>query len=608
MAASAVIGALRVNLGLNSGSFRSGLKKSSSGLDKFAKAAKVAFAAVAAGATVAFASVASAANRADGAMKSSKALGLRVEELGRLQHAAELSGVTFTQLSTGIKRASQTIGQALDGMSNEGTRTLENLGVSLTGAGGKVRSVSEVFGDVADRFSKMPDGVEKTAIAIALFGRSGSDMIPMLNAGREGLAKMGDEAERLGLVFNEDTGRASELFNDNITRLTRSMTGLWNRVLQNVIPGMANLTTKFVESVMEGGKFDGVIRGVSMALNGLVRGLAFAFEHLKDLYDLFKIWVGAQIMFFVASLAGSFITLAKTMRTAGITMALITKITRTKITLFLLLAAAIAKATGKYEDMVGWISEFSKTAFDALPESVKTGIEDFSGALKGLIGDIEGADQAANQSLATYLRIGSNAANSFNVVKTSVQGVGVAIDENQKKASNLSNGMQSAFSNVGNTMRGLIDKTKTWQDVLKSALDSLIKIGIQQISTTGFAGGNSGAGGNIIGSILKGFMGGFRDGGEFTVGGTGGIDSQPVSFMATPNETVRVSKPGQQMNGQGRMNVDIKIFGAIGNAELEQLVRQGVSAGINEAAPGIVGRAVVATQETFINKPLAWQG
>ncbi len=65
-----------------------------------------------------------------------------------------------------------------------------------------------MFADVAEALSRMPEGAEKTALAIAVFGRSGANLMPFLNSGRDGLAEMGAEAERLGLDHVGDRRQA----------------------------------------------------------------------------------------------------------------------------------------------------------------------------------------------------------------------------------------------------------------------------------------------------------------------------------------------------------------------------------------------------------------
>lgn len=63
----------------------------------------------------------------------------------------------------------------------------------------------------------------------------------------------------------------------------------------------------------------------------------------------------------------------------------------------------------------------------------------------------------------------------------------------------------------------------------------------------GMDGGPSGLGGIISG--VFGSLPGFENGGDFTVGGSGGPDSQLVAFRASPMENISITTPGQQNNG-----------------------------------------------------------
>ena len=75
-----------------------------------------------------------------------------------------------------------------------------------------------------------------------------------------------------------------------------------------------------------------------------------------------------------------------------------------------------------------------------------------------------------------------------------------------------------------------------------------------------------------IGSTL-----GFAQGGSFTVGGSGGTDSQMVAFNATPGERVTVETPQQQAGGGVTVNVN-----GVGAADLAAILQNKVSEGIQE--------------------------
>jgi len=73
--------------------------------------------------------------------------------------------------------------------------------VSFQNSDKTLRNTTSVLEDLADRFHGMPDGPTKTALALQLLGRSGKEMIPLLNEGGESIRSMVEEAKQLGLVI-----------------------------------------------------------------------------------------------------------------------------------------------------------------------------------------------------------------------------------------------------------------------------------------------------------------------------------------------------------------------------------------------------------------------
>lgn len=65
----------------------------------------------------------------------------------------------------------------------------------------------------------MPDGADKSALAMKVFGKSGMELIPLLNEGSDGITKLTDRARELGLVFDEQAGRNADAFNDGLDEL-----------------------------------------------------------------------------------------------------------------------------------------------------------------------------------------------------------------------------------------------------------------------------------------------------------------------------------------------------------------------------------------------------
>jgi hypothetical protein len=184
---AAVIGALRVDLGLNSAEFQNGLKKASVGLGNFAKTAGIGLAAVATAAAAAGAALSIAVkgsiDNADRMGELAQSVGVSVEALTSLGYAAKLSGADTDSLAMGLRKLSQNMLTVAQGSTGPVASAFNALGVSATNANGSLRASDEVLVDIADKFARMEDGATKTALAVQLFGRSGAELIPFPQSG-----------------------------------------------------------------------------------------------------------------------------------------------------------------------------------------------------------------------------------------------------------------------------------------------------------------------------------------------------------------------------------------------------------------------------------------
>lgn len=193
--------------------------------------------------------------------KMAQKLGLGVAELSALKHVAKLSALDVDTLGTGVGILSKNMLAAAQG-SKEQRKHFASLGIEVRNSNGALRSTASVISDLADRFKAMPDGAAKTALAMQLFGRSGKELIPLLNMGGNEIRSMMEEARKLGLVIDRDTAKAAERFNDNLTRLRGAIEGLGYKTAEYLLPKLNELADKAVRWVKDGGfdKLAGQIR------------------------------------------------------------------------------------------------------------------------------------------------------------------------------------------------------------------------------------------------------------------------------------------------------------------------------------------------------------
>lgn len=183
---------------------------------------------------------------ADAARKNAQAVGLAVEEYTALEYAAKLAGVETTSLNGAMSRLNRALAEAAAGVARP-AEAFRQLGIEIRDSAGALKTSDRILAEVADRFQEMPDGVAKSAAAMELFGRSGTQLIPLLNGGAEGLEELRKEAEALGIVISADTAAKAEVFNDNLTRIGAAATGVGNKVSADLLPSLESLSALIVD-------------------------------------------------------------------------------------------------------------------------------------------------------------------------------------------------------------------------------------------------------------------------------------------------------------------------------------------------------------------------
>ena len=137
-------------------------------------------------------------------LKSSKTLatqiGTTTTEASRLTVALQRMGIDAGKSSQLFGTFSKQIVETSKETDKNAT-ALGRLGIATKDANGKQKDFTTILFATADKFKTMPDGIDKTALSMELFGKSGKDMIKVLNLGSEGIKKLEEQADKLGLTL-----------------------------------------------------------------------------------------------------------------------------------------------------------------------------------------------------------------------------------------------------------------------------------------------------------------------------------------------------------------------------------------------------------------------
>ena len=179
--------------------------------------------------------------------KMRRETGMAAEDASRLIFAFKHVGMTGDDASRSIgifAKKLKGIEDTETGVASGGktmAAILADIGISATDATGNLKPMMELLVPLADRFKAMPNGLEKTGLAMQLFGRSGKSMIPLLNLGSEGLKDLSAQADKLGVTLSGENADAIKKFTYAQRDMKQAVVGLKLAVGVQLMPVLADI-------------------------------------------------------------------------------------------------------------------------------------------------------------------------------------------------------------------------------------------------------------------------------------------------------------------------------------------------------------------------------
>lgn len=224
----------------------------SSKLEKQAKQlGRVLGVAIVAGATAAAIAIQRMINQADKLRDLSIRIGVGTENLSAWGFAAEQTGTNLDALSGGLKILSKNVADAQKATSEQ-AKIFNAMGIEVVDTEGKLKNLGVLVPQIATAFKSMEDGTTKTALALALFGRSGQELIEFLNQGADGLDEFYRRAEELGILIDTETANAADEFNDTLGELKAVVSGGALTIAKELLPALQDAAEDLTRLAKEG--------------------------------------------------------------------------------------------------------------------------------------------------------------------------------------------------------------------------------------------------------------------------------------------------------------------------------------------------------------------
>lgn len=533
--AQSVIGALRVNLGLDAAQFRNGTRNAQNSMQQLQRRIAVAAAAISA-AVVGIGAVAlRGAREIDETAKAARRLDASTTGFQALQLAAGEAGVSLSGLTNDV----QTLNRELSTQSTGAQRAVEQLGLTFEDFVGL--DADERIALIADRVQEMGMSAGQATGVLRDLGIRNREMALAVLQGGEAFRNARRDVEDYGLAISDGLGARMEQANDRIGRLSIVSQLFGRRLAEQLVPALGRLAETITDSVREGGRLRGVIDAMAIVSGILARAVDLVNDNLNFLIDLFKILVAARLAIWIGSLLTGFIALARAVRTTGIVMAAFTRITTAKITALVLLGAVIARITGTYDSLVSWVQNLGETIYQALPESLREGIDGLGESIRGLGVDINEADEQAARHFREMNAAANLAADSIGNVGARARSVTPQVESMTESLRNAAQEINSGWQAVGNVIRASVEggvegaKKALRSLMLEMAQNNLMRALMMSL------GGNSG-----VGLIMRGI------GASMTAPNLGGVGALQMPAYAAgtnyhPGGLARVNEVGGEI-------------------------------------------------------------
>lgn len=187
--------------------------------------------------------------------------GVSTEALSGLGFAAKQSHVDMETLVKGLEKLNKSVFAAATAPASA-QNAYTRLGISLKDAEGNLRSTEDIFLDVAGKIAGIESPVARGALAIQIFGKSGAELLPLLNKGKQGIEEFIETAKKLGLVIDGETAAAAHHFEQTLNQLKAAGEGASLKLSKELLPAMQAVATSISEGLSEKGSgLDDLISG-----------------------------------------------------------------------------------------------------------------------------------------------------------------------------------------------------------------------------------------------------------------------------------------------------------------------------------------------------------
>ncbi len=404
------------------------------------------------------------ASEMDKMHKQAKNLQLPLDQFQALRHQAELAGVANDALTKSYQTFNKNLGELKTKKSSLMSTALKDFDPQLLMNLKNAKDSSAAYDMVLVKMQSMTDSSKKAALANAVFGRNGKDMLNMLSEGTDGLARARANLAALGGGLTAEDAKKAEDFNDSITRMGQAFNTIKFAAFAPILKDLTGLFERLIGKMKDKAWRDDITSKLKLGLKTMMslvkstmklfQSLAPAIKFVADNFALVaSVLVIAKLPVVIGLITGAFKILTVILNANPI----------------IRIVTAIALAAGLIYENWGGIKDFFSGMWDGIKSLFYSGMMYIVKHIKRITSIIPDSFLPDSMSAANLDKTIAQYKNLANTVKTSDIADKIVVD----------NKLQTV--------------QKSTVDV-KVKIDSQVPARVEKVKTTGVANVNADVG------------------------------------------------------------------------------------------------------------------
>ena len=181
---------------------------------------------------------------ADDLLTLSTQTSLTTDQLQEFEYASELVDVSTDTLRGSLVKLTNNMQTAATG-TGSAAEAFKKLHVKVSDSSGKLKDNYEVFLKTIDALGKMKNETERDALAMDIFGRSATDLNPLIEAGSGRLKELAEQAHEVGYVVDNETLQSFGELDDAMQKLDKQGDAVKRSFAEALLP----VITAFAEAL-----------------------------------------------------------------------------------------------------------------------------------------------------------------------------------------------------------------------------------------------------------------------------------------------------------------------------------------------------------------------